>query len=97
MFVRPVALEDLKCTYVRTHVQTETLFVQGGPKVGIQLLNYFLCALKLPAVHFMWPKSRYTVNGENYLEILREVVVPQLQTKPDFDELFFQQDGAPPH
>ena len=71
--------------------------VQGGPKVGIQLLNYFLCALKLPAVHFMWPKSRYTVNGENYLEILREVVVPQLQTKPDFDELFFQQDGAPPH
>ena len=71
--------------------------IQGGPKVGIQLLNYFLCALKLPAVHFMWPKSRYTVNGENYMEILREVVVPQLQTKPDFDELFFQQDGAPPH
>ena len=74
-----------------------SLNIQGGPKVGIQLLNYFLCALKLPAVHFMWPKSRYTVNGENYLEILREVVVPQLQTKPDFDELFFQQDGAPPH
>ena len=73
------------------------VIIQGGPKVGIQLLNYFLCALKLPAVHFMWPKSRYTVNGENYLEILREVVVPQLQTKPDFDELFFQQDGAPPH
>ena len=23
--------------------------IQGGPKVGIQLLNYFLCALKLPA------------------------------------------------
>ena len=30
------------------------------------------------------------------MEILREVVVPQLQTKPNFDELFFQQDGAPP-
>ena len=73
------------------------IYIQGGPKVGIQLLNYFLCASKLPAVHFMWPKSRYTVNGETYLEILREVVVPQLQTKPDFDELFFQQDGAPPH
>ena len=72
-------------------------FIQGGPKVGIQLLNYFLCALKLPAAHFMWLKSRYTVNGENYLEILCEVVVPQLQTKPDFDELIFQQDGAPPH
>ena len=71
--------------------------IQGGPKVGIQLLNYFLCALKLPAVHFMWPKSRHTVNGENYLEILCEVVVPQLQTKPNFDELFFQQDGTSPH
>ena len=45
----------------------------------------------------MWPKSRYTVNGENCLEILLEVVVPQLQTKPNFDELFFQQDGASPH
>ena len=71
--------------------------IQGGPKVGIQLLNYFLCALKLPAVHFMWPKSRHTVNGENYSEILFEVVVPQLQTKPNFDELFFQQDGTSPH
>ena len=75
----------------------ECKIVQGGPKVGIQLLNYFLCALKLPAVHFMWPKSRHTVNGENYLEILCEVVVPQLQTKPNFDELFFQQDGTSPH
>ena len=45
----------------------------------------------------MWPKSRHTVNGENYLEILCEVVVPQLQTKPNFDELFFQQDGTFPH
>ena len=27
--------------------------VQGGPKVGIQLLNYFLNVLKLLAVHFM--------------------------------------------
>ena len=26
-----------------------------------------------------------------------EVLVPQLQTKPNFDELFFQQDGTSPH
>ena len=45
----------------------------------------------------MWPKSRHTVDGENYLEILCEMVVPQLQTKPNFDELFFQQDGTSPH
>ena len=33
----------------------------------------------------------------NDLEMLRKVVVPQLQTKPNFDELFFQLDGALPH
>ena len=31
------------------------------------------------------------------MEILRQVVVPRLQTKPNFNELFFQQDGATPH
>ena len=30
-----------------------------------------------------------SVNGENYLEMLREVVVPQLDTKPTFHKLFF--------
>ena len=58
-----------------------------------------------------WAKSSYkkftfysykiffmdAVNAENYLEMLHEVVVPQLQTKPNFDELFFQQDEASPH
>ena len=58
-----------------------------------------------------WAKSSYkkftfysyknffmdAVNAENYLEMLHEVVVRQLQTKPNFDELFFQQDEASPH
>ena len=38
-----------------------------------------------------------SLNGENYLEKFRDVVVPQLHTKTNFHELFFQQDGAPPH
>ena len=38
-----------------------------------------------------------SVNGENYLEMLQEVVMPQLQIKSNFDELFFQQNGALPH
>ena len=38
-----------------------------------------------------------TVNGENYLEMLHEVVVPRLQTKLNFGELFFQQDRASPY
>ena len=37
------------------------------------------------------------MSGENYLEMLREVAVPQLHSKPNFPELFFQQDGVPPH
>ena len=36
------------------------------------------------------------VNGENYFEMLQEVVMPQLQIKPNSDELFFQQDGVLP-
>ena len=28
-------------------------YIQGGPKVGIQLLKYFLYALKLHAMYFM--------------------------------------------
>ena len=42
-------------------------------------------------------KSRVTVTGDNYLEILCDVVAPQLRAKANFDELYFQQDGAPPH
>ena len=83
-------------TVILNYQYTERLaYIQGGPKVGIQLLNYFLCALKLPAVHFMWPKSRHTVNGENYLEILCEVVVPQLQTKPNFKEYVKNKEKNP--
>ena len=37
------------------------------------------------------------VNGPRYLVMLTEVVVPQLQARPEYAELFFQQDGAPPH
>ena len=37
------------------------------------------------------------VNGENYLEMLNNVVLPYLRQREDFNELFFQQDGAPPH
>ena len=38
-----------------------------------------------------------TVNGENYLEMLRNFLLPALQARNDFAELYFQQDGAPPH
>ena len=37
------------------------------------------------------------MNGENYLGMLREVLVPQIHIKPNFHEPLFQQNGAPPH
>jgi len=37
------------------------------------------------------------VDGINYLNMLRDVVVPQLRTRANFAELYFQQDGATPH
>ena len=72
--------------------QQPCISIQDGPKVGIQLLKYILYALKLHAVHVM-----LLVEYHKHLEMLRKVVVPQLQMKSNFDELFFQQDGAPPH
>ena len=41
--------------------------------------------------------SWMSVNNENYQGMLHEMVVPRLQTKLNFDELFFQQDGASLH
>ena len=40
-----------------------------------------------------------TVNGERYLQMLEEKVLPELKKIEAFDEgaLFWQQDGAPPH
>ena len=38
-----------------------------------------------------------TVSGEKYLEKLKIAIVPALKERPDFNSLYFQQDGAPPH
>jgi len=38
-----------------------------------------------------------TVDGNNYLNMMRDMVVPQLRTRANFTELYFQQDGATPH
>jgi hypothetical protein len=38
-----------------------------------------------------------TVTNDLYLNMLRDTILPQLQSQHDNDDLFFQQDGAPPH
>ena len=38
-----------------------------------------------------------TVTHDLYLNMLLDTVLPQLQKQHDNDDIFFQQDGAPPH
>ena len=38
-----------------------------------------------------------TVTGENYVDMLRSHVVPQIRRKHRMESTVFQQDGAPPH
>lgn len=38
-----------------------------------------------------------TVNADNYLDLLRDHVMPQLRRKRKMSTVVFQQDGAPPH
>lgn len=37
------------------------------------------------------------VTGETYLDLLQNNVGPLLQARDDFEDLWWQQDGAPPH
>ena len=37
------------------------------------------------------------VNGENYLDMLREHMIPELKRHRAFNRTIFMQDGAPPH
>lgn len=37
------------------------------------------------------------VNGTNYLNMLQNYLLPELQHYPHFEQLIFQQDGAPPY
>uniref|UniRef100_A0A914ZC01 Transposase n=1 Tax=Panagrolaimus superbus TaxID=310955 RepID=A0A914ZC01_9BILA len=38
-----------------------------------------------------------TVGAQSYCQMLEEVFIPEIQNRPDFDTMLFQQDGAPPH
>jgi len=37
------------------------------------------------------------LDGNKYLNMVRDMVVPQLRTRANFAELYFQQDGGTPH
>ena len=48
----------------------------------------------LPLVWF--PKG-VSVNSDNYLKLLRDVLWPSIQEEAENEGYFYQQDGAPPH
>ncbi|GBN95858.1 hypothetical protein AVEN_204265-1 [Araneus ventricosus] len=38
-----------------------------------------------------------TVNSAQYVEALRNQFIPAIQSEPDFESMWFMQDGATPH
>ena len=56
-------------------------------------LNVF-CAMNGSEVIGLYFFSRDTVNGDDYVNMLRNWLVPRLS---DSETAIFQQDGAPPH
>ena len=55
MFVRPIVLEELKLTYLRTHIQTELQFIYSIKRNSFGLYEWlckcvYLCVLTPPKV-----------------------------------------------
>jgi len=38
-----------------------------------------------------------TVNSQSYLALLKETLLPEIRRRNDDEDVYFQQDGAPPH
>ena len=53
LFLTHLSVGQTKAKAYEFKFLKSSIVIQGGPKVGIELLNYFLYVLKLPAVHFM--------------------------------------------
>ena len=61
-----------------------------SPKVCVWMESSSTCKLQ----PFFFPA---TVTGENYLELIRDHVIPQLRQQRKLGVITFQHDGAPPH
>lgn len=64
--------------------------VQGGEKVMAW------CGLIMGKIIIHWFESGTSVNGFNYLQMLKNVVWPKIRSHVNSKNLYFQQDGAPP-
>lgn len=65
--------------------------VRDSPKVNV------FCAISQHKVYGPFFFDGLTVNGDRYLEMLQTWLFPKFEEQGNFDNLIFQQDGAPPH
>jgi hypothetical protein len=63
-------------------MKSKTLYVWAGIWIGGVIGPFFFDS---------------TITGDMYLEILKHQIWPALQVIPNLQEMFFMQDGAPPH
>jgi hypothetical protein len=67
---------------VERKMKSKTLYVWAGIWIGGVIGPFFFDS---------------TITGDMYLEILKHQIWPALQVIPNLQEMFFMQDGAPPH
>jgi len=73
----------------------ENLHVHVGKTVSLPGVNVW-CGLS--ATGLIWPFFfEGTVTSEAYLEMLRSSILPAIRALYENSEVFYQQDGAPPH
>ena len=71
------------------HVAIET--VMNCPKINVW------CAMSKNVIIGPYFFDDATVNGQNYLSMLRNFFVPEIKRRHKFSSIVFQQDGAPAH
>jgi len=73
----------------------ENLHVRVGKAVNLPVVNVW-CGLSPRGL--IGPSFfEGTVTGEAYLEMLRSSILPAIRALYENSEVFYQQDGAPPH
>ncbi|PNF41322.1 hypothetical protein B7P43_G17534 [Cryptotermes secundus] len=65
--------------------------VRDSPKVNV------FCALSKESVYSPFFFMETTITGIVYLDMLQELLIPQLDEDDQEGRIHFQQDGAPPH
>jgi Helix-turn-helix domain (DUF4817) len=66
-------------------------FERDAPKINVW------CGVSKTKIYGPFFFQEKTVNGNNYTDMLEHFLYPQLEQEGIINEVYFQQDGAPPH